>query len=51
MIDYVTLGTNDLAKAVVFYDELFPSIGAERFLATDQFVAWTKTIASRAVRR
>ncbi|MEH6384333.1 MAG: VOC family protein [Colwellia sp.] len=41
MIGYVTLGTNDLAKAVTFYDELFASIGAGRFLETDQFVAWT----------
>lgn len=40
MIGYVTLGTNDLAKAVEFYDQLFATIGAGRFLDTDQFVAW-----------
>jgi predicted lactoylglutathione lyase len=40
MIGYVTLGTNDLEKAVSFYDELFATIGAGRFLETDQFVAW-----------
>jgi predicted lactoylglutathione lyase len=40
MIGYVTLGTNDLEKAVAFYDELFATIGAGRFLETDQFVAW-----------
>jgi len=40
MIGYVTLGTNDLEKAVGFYDELFKSIGAGRFLETDRFVAW-----------
>jgi len=40
MIGYVTLGTNDLAKAVTFYDQLFASIGAGRFLETETFVAW-----------
>ncbi len=40
MIGYVTLGTNDLEKAVAFYDELFATIGAGRFLETEQFVAW-----------
>ena len=40
MIGYVTLGTNDLAKAVTFYDQLFATIGAGRFLETDTFVAW-----------
>ena len=40
MIGYVTLGTNDLTRAVAFYDELFATIGAGRFLETEQFVAW-----------
>ncbi len=40
MIGYVTLGTNDLEKAVNFYDQLFATIGAGRFLETEQFVAW-----------
>ena len=40
MIGYVTIGTNDLEKSVAFYDELFATIGAGRFLETDQFVAW-----------
>lgn len=40
MIGYVTLGTNDFDKAVSFYDELLGSIGAGRFLETEQFVAW-----------
>ncbi len=41
MIGYVTLGTNDLEKAVTFYDQLFASIGAGRFYETERFVAWT----------
>ena len=41
MIGYVTLGTNDLAKATDFYDQLLASIGAGRMFETDSFVAWT----------
>lgn len=40
MIGYVTLGTNDLEKACHFYDQLFATIGAGRFLETEKFVAW-----------
>lgn len=43
MIGYVTLGTNNLERAVTFYDALFASIGAGRFLETEQFVAWSKS--------
>jgi len=41
MIGYVTLGTNDLKRAVAFYDELLAVIGAGRFMEVeDIFVAW-----------
>lgn len=40
MIGYVTLGTNDIKKAVDFYDQLLGTIGAGRFMETEQFVAW-----------
>lgn len=40
MIGYVTVGTNDLGKAVAFYDELLGSIGASRFMETDRLIAW-----------
>ncbi len=40
MIGYVTLGTNDMAKAVSFYDQLFATIGAPRFMEMETFVAW-----------
>jgi len=36
----ISLGTNDLEKAVSFYDQLFAPIDAGRFLETEQFVAW-----------
>jgi len=41
MIGYVTLGTNNLDRAVAFYDELLAVIGAGRFMEIeDVFVAW-----------
>lgn len=40
MIGYVTLGTNDLPRAVAFYDALMAEIGARRIMETEQFVAW-----------
>ena len=41
MIGYVTLGTNDLERAVAYYDALFGSIGIGRFLEEPgNFVAW-----------
>jgi predicted lactoylglutathione lyase len=40
MIGYVTLGTNDLERAVAFYDALLALVGAGRFMETEQFVAW-----------
>ena len=41
MIGYVTLGTNNLERAVAFYDKLLAEVGAGRFLETEQFVAWS----------
>jgi len=41
MIGYVTLGTNDLERAVAFYDALFAVLGARRFMEDPgHFVAW-----------
>lgn len=41
MIGYVTLGTNDLARAAKFYDALLGEVGAGRFMETDKFIAWS----------
>lgn len=42
MIGYVTIGTNDLERAVAFYDELLGLLGARRFMEIpDRFVAWS----------
>lgn len=41
MIGYVTLGTNDLPRAVAFYDALFGAMGGKRFMEHEGvFVAW-----------
>jgi predicted lactoylglutathione lyase len=40
MIGYVTLGTNDFARAAKFYDALFGEIGAKRAMEMDTFIAW-----------
>jgi len=40
MIGYVTLGTNNLARAAAFYDALLGEIGAKRMMENDDFVAW-----------
>lgn len=40
MIGYVTLGTNDLARAAGFYDALLAEVGAKRFMEADTFIAW-----------
>jgi len=40
MIGYVTLGTNDLPRAVAFYDALLATLGAKRLWDTERGVAW-----------
>src|SRR5262245_56736912 len=42
MIGYVTLGTNDLTRAIAFYATLLREIGAQRFVAEDGFAYWGK---------
>jgi predicted lactoylglutathione lyase len=40
MIGYVTLGTNDLGRAVSFYDSVLSELGASRLYRTDRMAAW-----------
>ena len=41
MIGYVTVGTNDMDRAVSFYDELFAELGAKRIMEDPgNFIAW-----------
>ena len=40
MIGYVTLGTNDLARATSFYDQLFAAMGGKRVWETERGLGW-----------
>lgn len=40
MIGYVTLGTQDLARAASFYDAIAAELGVARMLEFDHFIAW-----------
>jgi predicted lactoylglutathione lyase len=40
MIGYVTLGTNDMARAAHYYDDLLSVVGAKRVMETEKFIAW-----------
>lgn len=40
MVGYITLGTNDRAKAKAFYDDLLSLIGANCFEPNDRIVMW-----------
>jgi len=42
MIGYVTLGTNDLARAAAFYDAVCGELGVSRMMEFDGFIAWGK---------
>lgn len=46
MIGYVTLGTNDMARAAKFYDALLGEIGAKRIMEGETFIAWGTDMAS-----
>ena len=40
MIGYVTVGTNDLERAIAFYDALLGELGIERMWANERRAAW-----------
>lgn len=40
MIGYVTLGTNDLARAAPFYDAIAAELGTGRMMEFENFIAW-----------
>ena len=40
MIGYVTIGTNDLARAGKFYDELLGLIDAKRAMESERYIGW-----------
>ena len=49
MIGYVTLGTNDLARAVAFYDALFATIGGKRSWESERSTAWSTSADAPAL--
>jgi predicted lactoylglutathione lyase len=46
MIGYVTLGTNDMARATAFYDRLLGSIGARRVFESPTGIGWGTSATS-----
>lgn len=40
MIGYVTLGTNDMARAAAFYDAIAADMGVKRMMEFETFIAW-----------
>ncbi len=40
MIGYTTIGTNDLQRAMAFYDALFSSVGISRLIELPQLAGW-----------
>jgi predicted lactoylglutathione lyase len=40
MLGYVTVGTNDLARAAAFYAELAKELGVPKMMESETFVAW-----------
>ncbi|MGH7289416.1 MAG: VOC family protein [Myxococcota bacterium] len=46
MVGYVTLGTNDVARAARFYDELLGLLGAKRLMEFGEFIVWGTSLES-----
>jgi catechol 2,3-dioxygenase-like lactoylglutathione lyase family enzyme len=40
MIGYTTIGTNDLTRAVGFYDALFEALGVKKIEANERITLW-----------
>ena len=46
MIGYVTLGSNKIDEAAKFYDALLGELGAERYMDSETFIAWSSGTGS-----
>ena len=42
MIGYVTLGTNDMVRAAIFYDAIAAELETPRMMEYESFIAWGK---------
>ena len=49
MVGYVTLGTNDLARAASFYDELLGLVGGKRLMDFGAFILWGTSMDAGAL--
>ena len=49
MIGYVTLGTNDMARAGKFYDALLAEVGGKRQMETERFISWSSGATSPGI--
>jgi catechol 2,3-dioxygenase-like lactoylglutathione lyase family enzyme len=49
MIGYITLGTNDLARAAQFYDAIAGELGVGRMGSTDRLIIWGKPGGAAAI--
>jgi len=49
MIGYVTLGTNNMDEAAAFYDALLGTLGANRMMEAETFIAWAVTPGTPAI--
>jgi len=46
VISYVTLGSNDKARAARFYDPLLALIGGKRIFEMDKLIAWGNEVGA-----
>ena len=45
MVGYVTLGTDDLPRAVAFYDALLGELGAKQIMNDGRIVIWARELS------
>jgi catechol 2,3-dioxygenase-like lactoylglutathione lyase family enzyme len=49
MIAYVTIGTNDLGRAALFYDQLLAVLGARRVWELERSIGWSTSAGAPTV--
>lgn len=49
MIGYVTVGTNDLARAAAFYEAITAELGARRLMENERYIFWGTDMGKPAI--
>ena len=49
MFSFITLGTNNLKKSKIFYDELLQSINIKNVVETDRYIGYAKNFSLNKV--